>query len=65
MPIPAQYRVVQYQYILHEGPEDPINELLFSVGLWESQLHDEILVFNQGYWRKDHALWAELQKVSH
>ena len=65
VPIPAQYRVATFQYILHEGTEDPTRELLLTVGLWGVALHDEILVFNQGFWQKDHALWAELQKVVH
>ncbi|KAF8238855.1 P-loop containing nucleoside triphosphate hydrolase protein [Tricholoma matsutake] len=50
-------------YILHEGPEAPARSLLISVGAWAEQLHDEIWVFNQGIWRKDHSLWSEVQKA--
>ncbi len=37
---------------------------LASVGSWAAQLHEEILVFNQGFWQKDHELWEEVQKAS-
>lgn len=45
------------------GPEAPARSLLISVGAWAEQLHDEIWVFNQGIWRKDHSLWSEVQKA--
>ncbi|GLB33979.1 putative ATPase associated with various cellular activities (AAA) [Lyophyllum shimeji] len=51
------------RYILHDGPEDPSRLLLLAAGAWAVQLHDEIWVFNQGYWQKDHGLWAEIQKA--
>ncbi|KAF8897713.1 P-loop containing nucleoside triphosphate hydrolase protein [Infundibulicybe gibba] len=50
-------------FILHEGPEDPARALLLSAGVWSERLHDEIWVFDQGFWRKDHGLWAEVQKA--
>ena len=51
-------------YILHEGPEENSRALLVAAGGWNAQLHDEILVFNSGFWRKDHALWEEVQKAN-
>ena len=27
------------------------------------QLHEEILVFNQGFWSKNHELWVDVQKA--
>lgn len=51
------------RYILHDGPEDPSRLLLLAVGAWAVQLHNEIWVFNQAYWQKDHGLWAEIQKA--
>jgi transitional endoplasmic reticulum ATPase len=48
---------------LHEGPQGPSEELLLTAGIWGNQLHDEILVFNQGWWSKSRSLWAEVQKA--
>lgn len=35
-----------------------------AAGSWYSQLHQEILVYNQGFWNKDHNLWVEVQKAN-
>jgi len=51
-------------FVLHEGPEDIPLSFLASVGTWAAELHEEVLVFNQGFWQKDHALWEEIQKSS-
>ncbi len=45
------------------GSEDPARSLLLAAGLWSDRLHNEIWVFNQGYWQKDPALWTEVQKA--
>lgn len=37
--------------------------LLLAAGAWADQLHEEIWVYNQGFWSKDHALWEEIQKA--
>jgi hypothetical protein len=50
-------------FILHEGPEDAAREFILAAGVWREQLHDEIWVFNQGFWSKDHGLWTEVQKA--
>ncbi|KIK04665.1 hypothetical protein K443DRAFT_675683 [Laccaria amethystina LaAM-08-1] len=50
-------------YILHQGPEDAIRTLLIAAGGWSDQLHDEIWVYNQGLWKKDHGLWVDIQKA--
>jgi transitional endoplasmic reticulum ATPase len=50
-------------YILHEGSDEPSKELVLSAGLYASDLHDEILVFDQGFWQKNHNLWVEIQKA--
>jgi hypothetical protein len=52
-----------HQFLLHEGDEQPIREFLFAVGSWTSELHEEIWVYNQGFWMKDHELWSEVQKA--
>ncbi|KAJ6490412.1 P-loop containing nucleoside triphosphate hydrolase protein [Mycena vitilis] len=49
--------------ILHQGPEDPARAFILKAGLWSDSLHDEIWVYNQGYWQKDHALWVDIQKA--
>lgn len=36
---------------------------MVTLGAWAVQLHDEIWVYNDGYWQKDHALWAAVQKA--
>ncbi|KAI0722230.1 P-loop containing nucleoside triphosphate hydrolase protein [Cerioporus squamosus] len=51
-------------YIIHDGPEEPARTLLVAAGGWNAQLHDEILVFNSGYWQKDRGLWTEVQKAN-
>jgi hypothetical protein len=48
---------------LHEGPEDPARDFVLAAGIRREQLHDEIWVFNQGFWDKDHALWVEIQNA--
>ncbi len=37
---------------------------MIAAGGWNAQLHDEILVYNSGYWQKDHGLWSEVQKAN-
>lgn len=50
-------------YLVHDGPEEHSRALLTAAGAWNTQLHQEVLVFNQGFWRKDTALWQEIQKA--
>ena len=45
------------------GPEEISRLLLLAAGAWADQLHEEIWVYNQGFWRKDHGLWKEIQKA--
>lgn len=54
---------ISIHFIVHDGPELPSRQLLMAAGLWSNELHDEILVFDQGYWRKSAALWEEIQKA--
>jgi transitional endoplasmic reticulum ATPase len=48
---------------LSAGTEDPARLLLLNIGAWAHELHDEVWVFNQGYWSKDRGLWNEIQKA--
>ena len=53
------------QYFLYDKEdESPILSLLKEVGIWRNALHDEIWVFENGFWRKDHGLWQEVQKAN-
>ncbi|KII94889.1 hypothetical protein PLICRDRAFT_128201 [Plicaturopsis crispa FD-325 SS-3] len=51
-------------FILHEGPEAPARSLLLAAGSYQNDLHEEIWIFNQGFWSKSHSLWVEVQKAS-
>lgn len=44
------------------GPEENSRLLLLTVGTWSAQLHDELWVYNKGFWQKDHGLWLDVQK---
>ncbi len=41
-----------------------IDELLFAVGAWTTELHKEIYVFDDAHWSKDKELWASVQGAS-
>ena len=47
------------QYVI--GQEAVVNELMVAAGYYTSTLHDEIWVFDQGYWQKDRSLWGSIQ----
>ncbi|KAL8765840.1 MAG: hypothetical protein Q9209_007199 [Squamulea sp. 1 TL-2023] len=51
----------EFSYIL--GSSSAANDalLLAACSFWH-ELHDEILVFDDGYWSKNHKLWLEVQK---
>ena len=44
------------------GPQEASRLLLLAAGAWADQLHEEIWVYNQGFWSKDHTLWKDIQK---
>lgn len=54
------YPSVRNQYIL-SPTVDPVHSMVKTAGAWSSTLHDEIWVYNQGYWQKDGALYAAIQ----
>ncbi|KAF9651126.1 P-loop containing nucleoside triphosphate hydrolase protein [Thelephora ganbajun] len=54
-----------YQFLIHEGTsEQPSKDLFVAAGGWSQALHDEIWVFNQGFWDKDPGLWQEVQRAN-
>jgi hypothetical protein len=52
------------EYSTQEGKDSPTDQLLLSVGAWSTQLHDEIYVFDDGYWSKSRELWKSVQGAS-
>lgn len=54
------YPMVRNQYIL--GDKASVLTLVETVGRWQSVLHEEIWVFNQGYWDKDPFLYQSILK---
>lgn len=49
------------QYIITTEPGAALT-LVQEAGSWQSVLHEEIWVFDQGWWQKDAALYAAIQK---
>jgi transitional endoplasmic reticulum ATPase len=58
---------MQYNYILTEDLTKDISKKkadeLIAAGLkWMQELHNEVLVFDQGFWQKSADLWQNVQK---
>lgn len=61
---------VRYNYLLLDhsttagkpSPQDLADELIQLATSWNQELHDEVLVFDQGYWQKNSDLWRNIQK---
>lgn len=59
-------------YILHprsssqitSGHCEETDALILAAGKWTSQLHDEIFVFDNGYWDKSKELWRSVSDAS-
>ncbi|KAL1937719.1 hypothetical protein VTO73DRAFT_12872 [Trametes versicolor] len=61
---PAGFGTTTHHYVLHKGSEEPARLLLLAAGAWQDQLHQEILVFDNGFWNKSNSLWTEVQKAN-
>lgn len=59
----ASYPSVTIQYVLTAN-EHKLDELLKVASMWGSQLHNEVWVFDQGYWQKSAELYNSVQKAS-
>ena len=57
------YPQLQMQYIL-SGSIENTNQLLIKAGVWTNELHDEIWVFDQGFWQKSRELYESIKKAS-
>lgn len=54
-----------YHFILHGYPNDgPAMDLISAGCTWAAELGQNILVFNGGFWQKDHKLWESIQSAS-
>ncbi|KAJ3736527.1 P-loop containing nucleoside triphosphate hydrolase protein [Lentinula guzmanii] len=60
---PSGFTFGTQSFILHEGSEEPSRQLLLACGLWSQAIHNEIWVFNQGFWQKDGVLWDSIQQA--
>ncbi|KAF2027011.1 P-loop containing nucleoside triphosphate hydrolase protein [Setomelanomma holmii] len=59
----SPYPTVRNQYILTSN-EHKLDELLKQCAIWAQQLHNEVWVFDQGYWQKSAELYNSVQKAS-
>ncbi|KAF8314781.1 P-loop containing nucleoside triphosphate hydrolase protein [Clavulina sp. PMI_390] len=57
-------KAVLHPQVLGTDAEALINSLFVTIGNYENELHAEILMYNNGYWSKDRALWEEVQKAN-
>lgn len=55
------YPQIKNQYIVSDDPS-AVATLIKTAGAWTSSLHDEIWVFDQGFWQKDPALYQAILK---
>ncbi|KAE9410154.1 P-loop containing nucleoside triphosphate hydrolase protein [Gymnopus androsaceus JB14] len=58
-----RFGVATHNFVLHKGSEQPSRQLLLECGVWAESVHNEIWVFNQGFWQKDGGLWSSIQKA--
>lgn len=45
-----------------EVAQKKADELIAAASSWAQELHDEVLVFDQGFWQKNRDLWQNVQK---
>ena len=45
-----------------EAAQKKADELIAAASSWAQELHDEVLVFDQGFWQKNRELWQNIQK---
>ncbi|CAE6411716.1 unnamed protein product [Rhizoctonia solani] len=58
------FGITTQHFILKEGKDETASlGLLMAAGYQSGQIGDSVLVFNDGYWQNDYALWEEIQKA--
>ena len=67
---PDGYGSLQNHYVLHKREHQSGNgpcitdELIAAATQWGVNIHDEVFVFDQGFWSKNKDLWQSVQKAS-
>ncbi|TRM68103.1 P-loop containing nucleoside triphosphate hydrolase protein [Schizophyllum amplum] len=64
MSYPFGFGVRTTTAVLHEGTETPSRDLIRAAGLWAYEAHEEIWVFDSGFWSKNARLYSEVQKAN-
>lgn len=59
---PDAYTASKHQYLI--GSRAAADELVLAAGYYGASLHNEMWVFDYGYWQKDASLWATMNKSS-
>ncbi|KAF2440471.1 P-loop containing nucleoside triphosphate hydrolase protein [Karstenula rhodostoma CBS 690.94] len=57
----SSYPEITNQYVL-TNDTDKVDELIKEVSLWAQELHNQVWVFDQGFWQKSYELWKSVQK---
>ncbi|KAF8419401.1 P-loop containing nucleoside triphosphate hydrolase protein [Tirmania nivea] len=47
-----------------ENSKELVKDLILRASYWGQELHNEVWVFDDGYWQKDAALWDGMQKAN-
>lgn len=58
----SQYNPLQRNQYVLSGDVAATNALLLAAGSWSVALHDEVWVFDGGFWQKSAELWQSVQK---
>lgn len=59
----ASYPQLRFAYLLTPQREKA-EALVYAAGRWTSELHDEVWVFDSGYWQKSAQLFASIRSAS-
>jgi transitional endoplasmic reticulum ATPase len=59
----TSYPDITHHYIITKDAHK-VDDLIKEATLWGSELHDEVWVFDQGFWQKSRELWESVQKSS-
>ncbi|KAK5140727.1 hypothetical protein LTR04_002870 [Oleoguttula sp. CCFEE 6159] len=59
----AYFPNITNQYVLSSTPEIT-NQLIVAAGKYGSELHNEVWVFDKGFWQKSADLWDSVQSAS-
>ncbi|EIN10929.1 P-loop containing nucleoside triphosphate hydrolase protein [Punctularia strigosozonata HHB-11173 SS5] len=55
---------VSQHFILHKGSETPSRQLLLAAGAFSQEVHNEVWMFQNGFWSRNVALYEEMQKAN-